>query len=83
VLPDAVIQGSSIWDSEWREARAKNYGIKPDELEEFYRKRNTLQVNVTPDDLAEAITFLSTARSAKTTGGVLTVDGGNPTAYVR
>jgi len=83
VLPDAVIQGSSIWDSEWREARAKNYGIKPDELEEFYRKRNTLRVNVTPDDLAEAITFLSTARSAKTTGGVLTVDGGNPTAYVR
>ncbi|MHB8627860.1 MAG: bifunctional aldolase/short-chain dehydrogenase [Aggregatilineales bacterium] len=83
VLPDGVIQGSSIWDSEWREARAKNYGIKPDELEEFYRKRNTLKVNVTPDDLAEAILFLSGPRSAKTTGGVLTVDGGNPTAYVR
>jgi len=83
VLPDGVIQGSSIWDSEWREARAKNYGIKPDELEEFYRKRNTLKVNVTPDDLAEAILFLAGPRSAKTTGGVLTVDGGNPTAYVR
>jgi rhamnulose-1-phosphate aldolase/alcohol dehydrogenase len=83
VLPDGVIQGSSIWDSEWREARAKNYGIKPDELEEFYRKRNTLKVNVTPEDLAEAILFLSGPRSAKTTGGMLTVDGGNPTAYVR
>ncbi len=83
VLPDGVIQGSSIWDSEWREARAKNYGIKPDDLEEFYRKRNTLKVNVTPDDLAEAILFLAGPRSSKTTGGVLTVDGGNPTAYVR
>jgi rhamnulose-1-phosphate aldolase/alcohol dehydrogenase len=83
VLPDGVIQGSSIWDSEWREARAQNYGIKPEELEEFYRKRNTLKVNVTPDDLAEAILFLAGPRSAKTTGGVLTVDGGNPTAYVR
>jgi len=83
VLPDGVIQGSSIWDSEWREARAKNYGIKPDELEAFYRKRTTLKVNVTPDDIAEAILFLAGPRSAKTTGGVLTVDGGNPTAYVR
>ncbi len=83
VLPDGVIQGSSIWDSNWREARAKNYGIQPEELEAFYRKRTTLKVNVTPNDLAEAILFLAGPRSAKTTGGVLTVDGGNPTAYVR
>ncbi len=83
VLPDGVIQGSSIWDSEWREARAKNYGIKDEELEEFYRKRNTLKVNITPADLAEAILFLAGPRSSKTTGGVITVDGGNPTAYVR
>jgi len=83
VLPDGVIQGSSIWDSQWREARAKNYGIKPDDLEEFYRQRNTLKVNITPADLAESILFLAGPRSSKTTGGVLTVDGGNPTAYVR
>lgn len=83
VLPDGVIQGSSIWNSEWREARARNYGIKPEELEEFYRKRNTLRVNVLPDDIAEAISWLSGPRSAKTTGGVITIDGGNPTAYVR
>src|SRR5260221_8296746 len=83
VLPAGVIQGSSNFASRWREARAQNYGIKPDELEEFYRKRNTLKVNVTPDDLAETILFLAGPRSSKTTGGVLTVDGGNPTAYVR
>jgi len=83
VLPDGVIQGSSIWDSQWREARAKNYGIEADDLEEFYRQRNTLKVNITPDDLAESILFLAGPRSSKTTGGILTVDGGNPTAYVR
>ena len=83
VLPDGVIQGSNIWSSEWKEARAKNYGIQTTELEDFYRKRTTLKVNVTPDDIAEAIAWLVGPRSAKTTGGVITVDGGNPTAYVR
>jgi NAD(P)-dependent dehydrogenase (short-subunit alcohol dehydrogenase family) len=83
VLPDGVIQGSSIWNSEWREARARNYGVKPEEIEELYRKRNTLKVNVTPADIAEAILWLAGPRSAKTTGGVITVDGGNATAYVR
>src|SRR5690606_18050548 len=45
VLPDAVLQGSAIWDSNWREERAQAYGIHPDQLEEHYRKRTTLQVN--------------------------------------
>ncbi len=83
VLPDAVIRGSSIWDSEWKEARAKNYGIEVDQLEDFYAKRNTLKVAVLPDDIAEAILFFAGPRSAKTTGGMITVDGGQPAAYVR
>src|SRR5699024_1917166 len=37
VLPDAVIRGSKIWDSEWKEERASSYGIGTDELEEHYR----------------------------------------------
>jgi NAD(P)-dependent dehydrogenase (short-subunit alcohol dehydrogenase family) len=83
VLPDAVLQGSGMWSSDWREARAQDYGIKPEDMDEFYRKRSTLKVNVYPEDIAEAILFLAGPRSAKTTGGVLTVDGGVPTAYVR
>lgn len=42
VLPDAVLQGSAIWGSSWREERAAAYGIEPDQLEEHYRKRTTL-----------------------------------------
>ena len=37
VNPDAVLQGSRIWGSSWREERAASYGIAPDELEEHYR----------------------------------------------
>ncbi|NWG16290.1 MAG: bifunctional aldolase/short-chain dehydrogenase [Chloroflexi bacterium] len=83
VLPDAVIRGSGIWDSAWKEARARQYGIAVDDLYEFYRKRNTLKVEILPEDIAEAIVFLAGPRSAKTTAAILTVDGGVPTAYVR
>ncbi len=83
VLPDAVIRGSSIWDSEWKQARADQYGVSLDELNDFYRKRNTLKAEILPEDLAEAIAFLAGPRSAKSTGAVLTVDGGVPAAYVR
>ena len=83
VLPDAVIQGSGIWDAGWKEARATNYGIKEDELAEFYRQRTTLNVSVTPDDVAEAISFLAGPRASRTTGGAVTVDGGVPAAFVR
>ncbi|WP_201361120.1 bifunctional aldolase/short-chain dehydrogenase [Dictyobacter formicarum] len=83
VLPDAVLQGSAIWNSRWRNERAQAYGVEPDQLEEYYRKRTTLLVNVFPDDIAHAITFLASSKSAKTTGCMITVDGGVPAAFTR
>jgi rhamnulose-1-phosphate aldolase/alcohol dehydrogenase len=83
VNPDAVLQGSSIWSSQWREERARGAGIAPTELEEYYRQRNTLKVNIFPEDIAEAVCFFASERSAKTTGGILNVDGGLAAAYVR
>ncbi|MGI8747951.1 MAG: SDR family oxidoreductase, partial [Deinococcus sp.] len=83
VLPDGILAGSSIWDGQWRAERAATYGIEPGELEEFYRNRTTLKVNVLPEDIAEAVLWLASPAAAKTTGGVITVDGGVPTAYVR
>ncbi|MCU4158842.1 bifunctional aldolase/short-chain dehydrogenase [Acidiphilium sp. AL] len=83
VLPDAVLSGSSIWNSTWRAERAATYDIEEDQLEAHYRARTTLKVNVLPEDVAEAIFFFTSAASSKTTGGVLTVDGGVPAAYVR
>ena len=84
VNPDAVLQGSRIWDSSWREERAAAYGIASDELEEHYRNRTTLGVNILPEDIAQAaLHFASPARSGKSTGNLLNVDGGVPAAYPR
>ena len=83
VNPDAVLQGSSIWNSSWREQRALTYGIRPDQLEEHYRARTTLKVNVVPEDVAEAVLFLASERAAKSTGNIINVDGGVLAAYPR
>ena len=84
VNPDAVLSGSRIWSSAWRDRRAATYGIAPDQLEEHYRKRTTLGVNVYPEDIAEAVAyFASSARSGKSTGNILNVDGGVAAAYPR
>ncbi|GER85739.1 putative oxidoreductase YuxG [Thermogemmatispora aurantia] len=83
VMPDAVLRGSGIWSSAWREERARAYGIAPEQLEDYYRQRTTLKVNVFPEDVAEAVLFYASDRSSKTTGSALTVDGGVPAAYLR
>jgi rhamnulose-1-phosphate aldolase/alcohol dehydrogenase len=83
VNPDAVIQGSSIWSSEWMAERASTYGVSEEGLEEFYRGRTKLGVSVYPEDVAEAIAFLAGPRSAKSTGNILNVDGGVSAAYPR
>ncbi len=83
VNPDAVLQGSGIWSSAWRDERARTYGIQPDQLQEHYRARTTLKVNVTPEDIAEAVLFFASSRSAKSTGNILNVDGGIVAAYTR
>lgn len=83
VLPDAILQGSAIWNSAWRNERAAAYGIEPDQLEEYYRKRTTLLVNIYPRDVAEGIAFFASSKAEKTTGCMLTVDGGVPAAFTR
>jgi len=83
ILPDAILQGSAIWNSNWRNERAAAYGIEPDQLEEYYRKRTTLLVNIYPQDIAEGIAFFASSKAAKTTGCMLTIDGGVPAAFTR
>jgi rhamnulose-1-phosphate aldolase/alcohol dehydrogenase len=84
VNPDAVLQGSRIWDSSWRTERADAYGIAPEDLDEHYRKRTVLGVNVLPEDIAQAVMhFASSARSGKSTGNLLNVDGGVAAAFPR
>lgn len=83
VNPDAVLRGSKIWTGEWREQRAAAYAMKPDELEEHYRKRSMLKRSVFPEDVAEAVYFLASDMSAKSTGNIINVDAGNAQSFTR
>ncbi|MCL7999490.1 bifunctional rhamnulose-1-phosphate aldolase/short-chain dehydrogenase [Brucella sp. 21LCYQ03] len=83
VNPDAVLRGSKIWDGEWREQRAASSRIDVTELEEHYRKRSLLKLNVLPEDIAEAIYFLASDASAKSTGNIINVDAGNQQSFPR
>jgi rhamnulose-1-phosphate aldolase/alcohol dehydrogenase len=83
VNPDAVIEGSAIWSSEWKAERASTYGVAEGDLPTFYRERTVLGVNVYPEDVAESIVFFASPRSAKSTGNIINVDGGVTAAYTR
>jgi NAD(P)-dependent dehydrogenase (short-subunit alcohol dehydrogenase family) len=83
VNPDAVFQDSKLWSEGVRRERAAAQGIAPDQIEEFYRKRNLLGARILPEDVAEAVLFFAADRSAKTTGCTLTVDGGVKDAFPR
>jgi rhamnulose-1-phosphate aldolase/alcohol dehydrogenase len=83
VNPDAVLRGSKIWTGEWREQRAAAYNKKPDDLEEHYRLRSLLKRDVLPEDVAEAIYFLASDMSAKSTGNIINVDAGNAVSFTR
>jgi rhamnulose-1-phosphate aldolase/alcohol dehydrogenase len=83
VNPDAVFRDSKLWSAEIRRERARAQGIAVEQLEDFYRKRNILAAPILPEDVAEAILFLASDRSAKTTGCTITVDGGVKDAFPR
>lgn len=84
VNPDAVIRGSRIWDGEWRQERAGAHGIDSgSELEEHYRRRSMLGRDVLPEDVAEAVFFLASDASSKSTGNMINVDAGNAQAFTR
>jgi rhamnulose-1-phosphate aldolase/alcohol dehydrogenase len=83
VNPDAIFQDSGLWSETIRRERAAAQGIAVEQLEEFYRKRNLLGVRILPEDVAEAVLFFASDRSAKTTGCTLTVDGGVKDAFPR
>lgn len=83
VNPDAVLRGSRIWQGEWAQQRAVQYNTKPDELESIYRERSLLKLSVYPEDVAEAVAFFASDRSAKSTGNIVNVDAGNAAAFTR
>jgi rhamnulose-1-phosphate aldolase/alcohol dehydrogenase len=83
INPDAVITDSKIWSSGWAEGRAKAYGVKVEELPQFYAKRTLLNEIILPVDIANACFALVGGLLSKSTGNVINVDGGVAAGFVR
>ena len=93
VAPATVIQGSSMFPRERVIAALAKYNLPygesesddslRDKLAKFYAGRTLTKSPITPADQAEAFFLLAGDRLSKTTGQVLTVDGGLHEAFLR
>ena len=83
VNPDAVIEGSKIWEGEWAAGRAKAYGVTVEELPAYYAKRTILNEIITTGDIANGVFVLVGGHLSKSTGNIINVDGGVAPAFVR
>jgi len=83
VNPDGVVQGSGIFDSEWRAQRAAAYGVAPEALGEYYASRTLLGREVLPEHVADAVVALVDGKLSRTTGLLVPVDGGVVAGFLR
>ncbi len=93
VAPATVVQGSAMFPRDRVIGSLAKYNIAftPDEpteslvrkLAQFYADRTLTKSPITPADQAEAYFLLVTQRLSKTTGQVITVDGGLHEAFLR
>ena len=93
VAPATVVKGSTMFPRDRVIASLTKYEISfnesesDDELREklasFYAKRSLTQTPIEPEDQAEAIFLLLSARLSKTTGHVIPVDGGLQDGFMR
>jgi len=93
VAPATVVQGSAMFPRDRVISSLAKYDIPYTDDEEtdslttklaqFYANRTLTKTPITPADQAEAIYLLLTNRLSKTTGQVITVDGGLIEAFLR
>lgn len=93
VAPATVVQGSAMFPRDRVIASLAKYNIPYTEdeasdslttkLSRFYADRTLTKNPITPADQAEAYFLLVTNRLSKTTGQVITVDGGLHEAFLR
>ena len=93
LAPATVVKGSTMFPKDRVMASLKKYDIDFDEAEEadalrdklslFYASRTLTNNPITPEDQAEAAFVLLSDQLSKTTGQILSVDGGLHEAFLR
>ena len=93
VAPATVVQGSAMFPRDRVIGSLAKYNIPYTETEateslvkklaQFYADRTLTKSPITPADQAEAYFLLVSQRLSKTTGQVITVDGGLHEAFLR
>jgi rhamnose utilization protein RhaD (predicted bifunctional aldolase and dehydrogenase)/NAD(P)-dependent dehydrogenase (short-subunit alcohol dehydrogenase family) len=93
IAPASVVAGSTMFPRDRVMKSLKKYDIAFTESEsteelrnklaDFYAQRTLTKRSVTPEFCAEAILWLASDRSARTTGHVIPVDGGLTEAFLR
>jgi rhamnulose-1-phosphate aldolase/alcohol dehydrogenase len=83
INPDGVVRGSGIFSSGWGADRAKTYGVKEEDLGQFYADRTLLKREVVPESVADAVYVLTGPELSRTTGVHIPVDSGVAAAFLR
>lgn len=93
LAPATVVKGSSMFPRERVISSLSKYEIEYQESEEteslrnrlaqFYADRTLTKVPITPEDCAEAAFLLASERLGRTTGQIVSVDGGLHEGFLR
>lgn len=93
VAPATVVEGSTMFPRDRVISSLTKYSIPFSDAEStddlrrklagFYAQRTLMKASITPDDQAEAAYYLISEHSSKTTGLVISVDGGLQDAFMR
>ncbi|MEO2134360.1 bifunctional aldolase/short-chain dehydrogenase [Microbacterium sp.] len=83
VNPDGVVRGSGIFAAGWGANRAATYGVKEEDLGQFYANRTILKREVVPENVADAVFVLTGPELSRTTGLHVPVDSGVAAAFLR
>ncbi|UFU05885.1 bifunctional aldolase/short-chain dehydrogenase [Ruania halotolerans] len=83
INPDGVVRGSGIFAGGWGAKRAAVYGVKEEELGQYYAQRTLLKREVLPEHVAAAVFALTGGDLSQTTGLHVPVDSGVAAAFLR
>lgn len=93
IAPATVVAGSAMFPRDRVIGSLRKYAIPfadsestealRTKLADFYAQRTVTRLPILPQDCANAICWLASEQSAKTTGHIIPVDGGLPEAFLR